>query len=105
MAGCAQLYSSSARLGTSAGHAVNAHRGSNILLKTVIFCQLGLMQISCTILKDKFSSKFFNTVRNSKKIKNPAAQNSEEFFSLSTGAAENFYFSCFASGISVFQFT
>jgi hypothetical protein len=42
--------------------------------------------------RDKLSSKNLNSVRNSDKLKNPAAPSSEEFFSLSTGAAEVFIF-------------
>jgi hypothetical protein len=38
--------------------------------------------------RDKLPFKNLNSVRNSDKLKNPAAQGSREFFSLSTGAAE-----------------
>jgi hypothetical protein len=45
-----------------------------------------------TASRDKELSKNLNSVCNSDKLKNSAAPSSGEFFSLSTGAAENFIF-------------
>ena len=41
---------------------------------------------------DKFSPNFLNSIRNSNKLRNPAATSSGESFSLSTVAAEFFIF-------------
>ena len=42
--------------------------------------------------RDKFSPNFFNSIRNSNKLKSPAATSSGESFSLPTVAAEFFIF-------------
>ena len=54
-------------------------------------CKVGLMHDSPTS-RDIIIIKIFNGVRNSDKLKNSAALSSGEFFSLLTGAAENFIF-------------